>query len=408
MTTSKQTVVVIGYGTAAVNACIALRTGGYEGAIEVLSDTTTAPYSPIMTSYYAAGAKTREECFPWTEATLADLGATVHTGCTATRLDVAAHVVETTEGAFSYDKCLVASGAAPSTAGFPADGGFEPLVLRTMDDAERLKAALDDPACTRVLVSGTSMVALKMLEACLAHGKDCTLLGRSAHVLSRNALPEAAERFETGLCAQGVTLRLEQTAESAVPAADGAVEVAFSDGSRETFDAVCVAHGATPRLDFVEPGSLACGEGLLVDDFMRTSDPCVYAAGDVAQARMLGTDEKRIVALWKNAALQGACAGRAIAAELAGRVPAPEHAFAGALPANTIAVGPTLFLSAGAATLAEGRRSEVDATDEMTVVRVYEGERLVGYNVARDTDEEGGVAYDLAAMLTLRIEAGGC
>ncbi|WP_172134986.1 NAD(P)/FAD-dependent oxidoreductase [Adlercreutzia sp. ZJ473] len=411
-------VAVIGYGTAGVNALIALRRAGYAGDVHVFSDAATLPYSPILTSYYAGGEKAYEECFPWSADELACLGAEVHLGCPVTALDVAAHLIRTPQGDFSYEKCLIASGAHPSTAGFPATEGYEPLVLRTLDDACRLKRVLEDDACRRVLVSGASMVALKSLEACLRHGVTCTLVGMNPHVLDFNALPAAAERFERGLVAKGIELRLGQTIKSVeVAAADataaapsGKLAVTFSTGETDCFDEIIVAHGVRSNLGFLPQGALEVDRALLVDEFMRTSDPDVYAAGDVAQALELVSGERRVVGIWKSAALQGACAGAAMAAELAGSAPQAADAYPGSIPTNTIAVSGTLFISAGSVEMGEGRRAEILEDGDMTVVYVYEdagdgGERLVGFNVTCDEDVAGSRAYDTGAMLTLRIEA---
>lgn len=417
-------VAIIGFGTAGVNAAIGLRNAGYEGEICAFSDTNTLPYSPILTSYYAGGEKTYEECFPWSAAEIAELRVDVRTNCPVTRLDPAAHRIETSQGAFTYEKCIIAAGAHPTTVGFPPVEGYEPLVLRTLDDAERLKRTLEDPACQRVLVSGASMVALKALEACLRRDVQVTLVGMNPHVLDFNALPAAAERFERGLRAKGVELKLGQTIaavecrESAAGEGAGSAEnaeaklaVTFSSGDVDAFDEIIVAHGVKSNLDFVTPGSLEVDRALVVDEFMRTSDADVYAVGDVAQALELVSGEKRVVGIWKTAAVQGAVAGAAVAAELAGRTPSPKDAYPGALPSNTIAVDGTLFISAGTVELAEGRHAEVKETDDMTVIYVFQDEadgmqRLVGFNVACDHDEAGSVAYDTGAMLTLRIEAG--
>lgn len=455
-------VVIIGYGTAGVNAAIALRNAGYEGVIRAFSDTALPPYSPILTSYYAGGEKAYEQCFPWDEAFLADLRVDLMADCPVVELDPAARVVRTAQGDFPYAKCLVSSGARPSLAGFPVSDGYEPLVLRTMADAERFKAVLEDGACKRVLVSGASMIALKSVEACLKQGVAVELVGMNEHVLDRSALPAAAERFERGLRGKGVALRLGQTVASVAmrsDAADGApagaagvgrLEVTFSNGDVEFFDDVLVAHGVRSNLDFVAEGSLDADRALVVDEFMRTSDAHVYAAGDVAQALELVSGEKQVLGIWKTAAMQGACAGAAIAAEMAGRVPAAEGAYAGAVSSNTIAVDGTLFISGGVAVAGADCEVEVREADDMTVVCVFErgesadaasvaevvaaaeaagvavaaedGEapkaselagaaraartrRLVGFNVVCDKDEPGGVAYDTGAMLTLRIES---
>lgn len=411
-------VAIIGFGAAGVNAAIALRQAGYEGAVEVFSELDTLPYSPILTSYYAGGMRPYGECFPWTEEEIGALALNVHDGMPVTGLDVQAHVVKTAKGDFPYSKCVIATGASPSTAGFPSECGYDPLVLHSMADAERMKAALADPGCKRVLVSGASMVALKMVEACLAQGKQVTLVGMNPHVLDFNALPAAAERFEKRLSEKGVRFKLGQTISAVqVEEAEGhpegrVLKVTFSDGEAEEFDQVAVAHGMRGNLSFLQPGALDADKGLLVDEFMRTSDPDVYAAGDVAQAFELTSGERRIVGIWKNAAVQGACAGRAIACELAGGTPEDSDAFHGSISSNTIAVDGTLFLSAGTIDPGPGGEIEVREGDEMTVVYVYrptddgEGRQLVGFNITSDTDVEGGVAYDTGAMLTLRIKEG--
>ena len=404
------TVAIIGYGTAGVNAAIGLRNAGYDGEVRVFSDIDTLPYSPILTSYFAGGRKTYEECFPWTADELGELELTVVSEAVV-ELDPTTHTIRTQTGEYAYDKCVIASGATPTCAGFPkVEGGdYEPLVLRSMADAHRLRTTLESPSCGRVLVSGASMVALKTLEACLDRGKKVTLVGMMPHVLDMNALPEAAERFERGLRDKGVELRLGQTiaAVKRLDSTDGKLEVTFSNGESDVFDEISVSHGMRCNLGFLKPGTLDMEAGLIVDEFMRTSDPDVYAAGDGAQATELISGEKHIVGIWKNAALQGACAGAAIAAELAGEKPPADCALRGSISSNTIAVDGTLFISAG--TIQVGpewpdRRVEVRERDDMTVVYIWEGDRLVGFNLTSDRDEEGSIAYDTGAMLTLRIE----
>ncbi len=421
--TQDKSVAIVGFGVAGFNAALALRTAGYDGEIRVFSDTEGAPYSPILTSYYAGGELTAEECHPWSQDAIDALELTVEAGHPVTELDTAAHVVRTEAGSFPYDKCIVATGATPTSCGFPADCGYEPLMLRTMDDAERLRNALTEPSCRRVLVSGASMVALKILEACLKRELDATLVGMNPHILDCNALPEAAERFERGLLEKGVHLRLGQTIAGVRIIEDAShplgrwLEVTFSTGDVDEFDQIAVAHGMRCNLGFLAEGALETDCGILVDDHMRTSDADVYAAGDVAQATELVSGTKRIIGIWKSAAIQGQCAGTTIAAELAGAPIPPEGRFAGAISTNTIGVDGTLFMSAGSIELNDSREVEVREGDDMTVVYVYEQcpgddaasgphKRLVGFNITSDTDIEGSVAYDTGAMLTMRIEQG--
>ena len=412
-------VAIIGFGTGGVNAAIGLRTAGYTGRILMFSDTDILPYSPILTSYYAGAQKEYAECFPWSEAQLAELDLDVRANEPVTELDPETHMITTAVGSYAYAKCVIASGAYPVARGFPGvegDPDYVPIMMRTMDMAQRLKDAAEDPACKSILISGASMVALKTLEACLCQGLECTLVGMNPHVLDMNALPEAAERFEKGLRAKGVQLKLGQVIKSVKRIDDPEgfqgrkFEVTFSTGETGVFDEISVSHGMMSSLGFIKPGSIEIDRAIVVDDFMRTSDPDVYAAGDVVQATELISGQKQVVGIWKNAALQGACAGRAIAAEMAGEQPPAECALKGSIATNTIAVNGTLFISAGTMMLGDNRWTEVREDDEMTIVYVYEqvgdGEkRLVGFNLACDHDEEGSIAYDTGAMLTMRIEA---
>ena len=411
---AEPTVAIIGYGTAGVNALIALRTYGYGGRVVIFSDTGTLPYSPILTSYYAGGMKPYEAVFPWSAEELDELGAEVHFNCPVTKLDPAAHLISTPEGDFGYGKCIIASGAKAHCAGFPQFEGFTPLTLRTLDEAERLKQALLDPGCRRILISGASMIALKAAEACLNRGIDTTLVGMNPHVLDFNAFPETAARVEAALRGYGMTLRLGMVIKAVrfaddADASKGRLEVTFSNGDVDFFDDIIVAHGVRSSLGFLAPGALETDRALIVDAHMRTSNPDVYAAGDVAQALELTSGEKRIIGIWKSAATQGACAGEAVAAELA-RAGSQEAApYKGAIATNTIVVRDTLFISAGTLELGENRHiesREIGDTLIMTVIEEDErGKRfLVGFNIACDHDEHGGIAYDLGAMLTMRIE----
>ncbi len=421
---SQPTVAIIGYGTAAVNAIFALRANGYQGRIAVFSDTDTPPYSPILTSYFAGGEIAYEACFPWSDGQLAKLNVELHAGEPVVELVPSAHEIITAHGRFTYDKCLVASGASPSLAGFPQTEGYRPLVLRTLADAERLISAIEDGSCRRILISGASMVALKALEACLNRGIETSLVGINPHILDFNALPPTAERFERGLRSYGVQMRFGQSiadvevcdgrdSSGGLAASDGAphrLKVTFSSGEEDFFDEVLVAHGVRSNLDFIAPDALEIDRALVVDEHMRTSDPDVYAAGDVAQALELISGEKRVVGLWKNAAVQGTCAGRAMAAELSGASVAEVPPYQGSIPMNSIAVKDTLFLSAGTTMLTDSHFYRVREEDDMTVIYIFEkgadgeSERLVGFNLTCDKDEPGGRAYDIGAMLTMRIE----
>lgn len=402
-------VAILGFGVAGFNTAVGLRLGGYEGVIEVFSDLDTNPYSPIMTSYYAAGMIAYEDCFPWTQDEIDRLDLIVHKECPVERIDNKAHTIHTAQGVFTYSKCVIATGAIPAVFGFDPDSPYAPIVLHSMEQAERLRSVLSDPDCKKVLISGASMIAVKMLEAALIAGKECTLVGMNSHILDMTAFPPAAARFQQKLAEQGVRFRFDQTISdvSFQEAPDHPrkhiLQVTFSDGESDSFDEILVAHGLRCDLSLLDGGAVEKDKGILVDRFMRTSCPDIYAAGDVAQALELISQTQQIVGIWKNAAEQGLCAGKTIAAELTGNTPSETYAFSGSISSNTISCNGPLFISAGSHELTDERYIETVEDEDMTIVYLYEGEQLVGFNICADEDIEGSKAYELGGMLTRQI-----
>ena len=432
-----KTVAIIGYGTAAVNAIIALRTSGFRGRIQVFSNTETLPYSPMMTSAYVAGTCEREDVFPWDACDLDQLDVCVVSNAPVTRLNADAHTVVAGGNEYAYDACLIASGAHPVALAL-AQGAFDgfdavkPLALRTFEDAEALHNALTSGNDVRVLVSGTSMVGLKAVDACLERGVDVTLLGRGEHIMRRTACDEIAVELENYLAEKGVELRLSQVMEEAHLAENGQVRVTFSNGDVSDYSHVLFAHGIVPNLDFVPADALdqavcdcssenVLAAGLTVDEFMRTQLSDVYAAGDVARVLNKATGQHVVAGLWKEACVQGACAGRAMAAALQGEQPVSETRYDGFVPSNSITVGGAVVLSSGSMELSERRWMDVERRNDCVIATVREAAngsvsadetanaknaRLVGYNVFSDNaDPATSLAYDEAAMLYRQMNA---
>ncbi len=342
-------VVILGFGPAAMSAIDALRAAGYAGEIIVITDSDPLPASPVLTSYYAAGAISRENCFLWSERDIEKRRLTVVPHEAISRLDVAKRAVYGKSGrTWRFSACLIATGSSPRTDNAGALAACKPLVLRTVADAEAFAAALDGPETARVLVSGTSMVALKAAETCLKRHVPVTMLGRSAHILKKAAHPLAAAHMETLIDMQGVNLKLGEKVAEARALPDGTSSVRFEgEEDAHAFTAVLLAHGMTPNIEFVDEGTLGIDRGIVVDRHMQTSAPGIFAAGDVAQAPCL-TGGSRIAGLWAEARAMGAVAGKSMAAYLGCAVDDPEdRAYQGFLPANTIRVGRALFASAG-------------------------------------------------------------
>lgn len=368
-------VVILGFGPAAASAVEALRSQGCDANVDIITAGPDSCESPVLTSYNAAGIVTREQGSIYAPV-LDDANARIFSNEEIAFIDTEGQTVKAVSGReWSYSVCLIATGASPVLSGESPLFGCNPLTLRTFEDAECLSAVLAARPHADVLISGTSMVALKAAEACVRRDGRPTVLGRSPHILKGSAHPRAASRMETMLEEQGIELLLGETAEKACVLEDGSVTVSFSHQEKpRVFDAVLVAHGMSPNVGFVENTNMHVDRGIVVDAFMRTSAPHVYAAGDVATAPCLLGGSK-VAGLWLAARQQGKVAGVNMAKELCGEGRAcisDASAFVGGteyhgfLPANTIKVGDALFAAAGMIPSAEDPFAieEIEAENE--------------------------------------------
>ncbi len=368
-------VVILGFGPAAASAVEALRSQGCDANVDIITAGPASCESPVLTSYNAAGIVTREQGSIYAPV-LDDANARIFPNEEIAFIDTEGQTVKAVSGReWSYSVCLIATGASPVLSGESPLFGCNPLTLRTFEDAGCLSAVLAARPHADVLISGTSMVALKAAEACVRRDGRPTVLGRSSHILKGSAHPRAASRMETMLEEQGIELLLGETAEKACVLEDGSVTVSFSHQEKpRVFDAVLVAHGMSPNVGFVENTNMHVDRGIVVDAFMRTSVPHVYAAGDVAKVPCLLGGSK-VAGLWLAARQQGKVAGVNMAKELCGEGRAcisDASAFVGGteyhgfLPANTIKVGDALFAAAGMIPSAEDPFAieEIEAENE--------------------------------------------
>lgn len=397
-------VVILGFGPAAASAVEALRSQGCDANVAIITSGPAFCESPVLTSYNAAGIVTREQGSICASA-LDDANTHIFSNEEITSIDTEGQTVKAASGReWSYSVCLIATGASPVLSGESPLFGCNPLTLRTFEDAERLSTVLAARPHASILISGTSMVALKAAEACIRRGGWPTILGRSPHILKGSAHPRAASRMEVLLEDQGIELLLGETAEKAHVLEDGSTSVSFSRREEpRIFDAVLVAHGMSPNVGFIENANIHADRGIVVDAFMHTSAPHVYAAGDVATAPCLLGGSK-VAGLWLAARQQGKVAGANMARELhdeGGACISDALAFAGDmkyhgfLPANTIKVGDALFAAAGMILSAEDPFviEEIETENEYLMKSYFiqqDGRALLsGFNLVAKADMTG-------------------
>jgi len=241
---------------------------------------------------------------------------------TVTAVDAAAHTVTIcpAEGApytQRYDKLLLAPGAAPLTPPIP---GCEEAVeyvytLRSVADAERIKCAAKQRGAGRAVVVGGGFIGIEMAENLRRRGMSVSLAEAAPQIL----LPfdaEMARLLENELRAQGVALYLGNGVKEFVRGADG-VDVLLGDGTRLPADMVILSIGVRPDTDFLRGSGIALGERghILINEYLETSAPDVYAVGDAVLTHDYRTGERRGLALAGPANRQG----RLAADNMAGR-----------------------------------------------------------------------------------------
>jgi len=293
-------VVIVGAGLAAVHAVETLRTEGYIGSLTVVGAEPYLPYErPQLSKEFLKGS---DFALAHDADWYAERDVRVLTSTRASGLDLDDAALTLASGErLPFDAALLATGAVPRMPDLPGIGTAR--VLRTIDDAEDLKASLV-PGASVVLVGG-GWIGLEVAAAAREAGCEATVLEMADVPLGNVLGPEIARHLAGLHTKHGVEIRTGARVEAIEP---GGVRVG---GELVMADLVVAAVGAVPETSLAEGAGLEVGNGIVVDEHLRTSDPRVYAAGDVALARHTVLGPLR-VEHWDNAIRQGRLAARAM------------------------------------------------------------------------------------------------
>ena len=305
-----QTFVVVGAGLAAAKAVEELRGAGFDGTVVVYGEEHHLPYErPPLSKGYLLGNDELETAFvhdpDWYDENDVDL----RLGQVVTAIDTGARVVRTRDGEQPYDKLLIATGSTPRHLTSADDSGAPVAYLRTIEDSQRLKAAFTTG--TRVAVIGAGWIGLETTAAARTAGADVTVLESLDLPLLRVLGPEVAQVFADLHTEHGVDLRLGVQV-SAVEADGGRVVVRLADGGTVEADLLVVGIGVAPNVALAEAAGLQTDNGILVDEHLATSDPDVFAAGDVANELHPALGRRIRVEHWDTAIEQGRTAARSM------------------------------------------------------------------------------------------------
>ena len=305
-------VVIVGGGLAGASAAFALREHGMQGRVVLVGEEQVAPYErPPMSKGYLRGEDPFEKTLVRPEAEYGSQNIEMLLGRRAVTLDPVGRTLNLDDGTdLTYDSLLLATGSAPRKLGFGRPGLAGVHYLRTVEDADALRDAA--VSATSIVVIGGGWIGSEVAASLKQLGHDVTMISATERPLEAVLGPEIGQVYADLHAEHGV-----QIVHGLVSDIDGdehVTAVRLEDGRTFATDLVVVGIGATPRIKLATRGGLETTEGgIAVDEYLRSSVPNIYAAGDVAAAWHPRFGRHIRVEHWDNAVRQGKTAAANIA-----------------------------------------------------------------------------------------------
>jgi 3-phenylpropionate/trans-cinnamate dioxygenase ferredoxin reductase subunit len=292
-------IVIVGAGQAGGKAAVALRQEGHEGPITIVGEENHPPYErPPLSKEYLQGESAADDMLVESADWYAEHDVTLRQGVTASRIDAEAKRVHLVDGeALAYDSLLLATGASPRRLDIP--GAELALTLRRIEDSDALREAYARSGS--VVIIGGGWIGLETAAAARKAGLETVVLEFAPLPLGNILGDELGTYFADLHRRNGVDLRTSTAAEAI---AGTGPYVVRSGGEDIAADLVVMGVGAAPNTSLAEAAGLAVDNGITVDESFRTSDPAIYAIGDVANAINTALGRLR-VEHWDNATRQG-------------------------------------------------------------------------------------------------------
>jgi apoptosis-inducing factor 3 len=297
--------VIIGGGAAGYAAAETLRREGYGGSVAIVNADEAAPYDrPNLSKDYLAGTAP-EEWIPLRPPEFyAENGIEPRLGATAIAIDVAGRRVMLPDGgALSFDKLLLATGAEPIR--LKTSGADLPHVraLRSLADSRELISRAQKGS--RAVVVGASFIGLETAAALRHRDVEVHVVAPEARPMERTLGPVLGDFLRSLHEAHGVIFHLGHTVARIEPE-----QVQLDDGTMIDAALVVVGIGVRPRIDLAQQAGLGIDRGVVVDEYLETSAPGIFAAGDIACWPDQYSGERLRIEHWVVAERQGQTAGR--------------------------------------------------------------------------------------------------
>jgi 3-phenylpropionate/trans-cinnamate dioxygenase ferredoxin reductase subunit len=305
-------IVIVGAGLAGAKAAQTLRDEGYDGGIQLLGREPVHPYErPPLSKGLLLGSTPRDEIFVNPIDWYAENAVELRTSINVESLDAANRRLTLSDGTVvDYDKLLLTTGSTPRS--LPVDGASLAgvLSLRTLEDSDRISSEL--MAGKNVVIIGAGWIGLEIASAARQRDANVTVVEVADLPLQRVLGDDVARIFLDLHTSHGVTFRLGTQVSALSGSDDRVTGVILSDGSTLPADVVVVGVGITPNVELAEKAGLEVRDGIVTSASLRTSDPNIWAAGDVASAYHPLFDRHIRVEHWANALNGGPAAARSM------------------------------------------------------------------------------------------------
>ena len=274
-------IVIVGAGQAAAQAIEVLRRKGFSGSITLVGDEAYLPYQrPPLSKKYFSGALERDRLPIRHQSFYDEHRVDVRLGRRVESIDRAARQATLDDGtALPYDALLIATGSTPRRVQAPGSGLAGLHYLRSIEDTDRLRDAAR-PGASAVVVGG-GYIGLEVAATCRELGVEVTVLEMADRVMNRVVCETVSRYYEGEHRRHGVNLVLGARMESFVGDQRGHVTaVRCADGREHRADFVVGGIGVLAQDQLARAAGLACDNGIVVDEYCRSSDPAIWAIGD--------------------------------------------------------------------------------------------------------------------------------
>jgi NAD(P)H-nitrite reductase large subunit len=326
---------IIGNSAAGLSAAASIRKNDKNGTISIISSEEYTNYSKPLITYYLAGKVSLEKIYFKSESFYKDNNFKLILGSKVDFLDEKKMLAGLSDGnQISYKKLLISSGGKPiipkirvfegqnKLVGSIGSGGVRSgigyagvFTLTTLEDAIKLKKYIGENNLKSATILGGGLIGLKTAEAMLELGLQITIIELSDRILAASFDKNASEIIENKIEENSGSIFTNTTVNEIIVTGGKLASVVLGNGKKLDTNLLVIAVGVKPNVEFIQNQSIKLNNGIVVDDYLKTSMDNIYAAGDVTVSRDRLSNEQKNIAIWPLAIRQGGIAGMNMSGE---------------------------------------------------------------------------------------------